>query len=351
MKDWKKYITEVKNVHSKEDLITNLRASRGLNSDNPNQDSSQTEEEDTLDYEKKELEYVNTELAKQTHKSNKKVKSLKKKLKKLKGKVSDLEDEKDELESQLDQQGSEDETEETSEDNSGEEAPEGEEGESSNEEQGGEEGEVEDKEGEESEESEESEEEEKGLNYDDDLDSVVDLGGKKKRNESLERLINGPMNILMEAIENGAKFEDNYIWWDKYPCYFAYVVSPEQKGVVVLKGSHDLHVVGSGFTKKELEDCMKCLADNLPSNVKEISSHGGISPGGINVLLRLKDYGWTLTGTETGDDHYWCAEIDEEKFVSWISKAENEDYWEETGETTGDFLKDTRPKVPVMKRG
>ena len=343
MKNWKAYITEVKHVHSKEDLVASLRAARGQNSDNPSQDTEDTEKEDTVDYEKKELEYVNTELAKQTHKSNKKVKSLKKKIKKLKTDISDLEDENEELEAQIDQQEPAEEPQEASEEETQEEPQEETENEP-------EEGENEGEEGEEKAETEEPEE--KGLNYDDDLDAVVDLGGKKKKkNESLERLINGPMEALFEAIENGAKFEDNYIWWDKYPCYFAYVVSPKQKGIVILKGSHDLHVVGSGFTKKELEDCMKCLTDNLPSNVKEISSHGGISPGGINVLLRLKDYGWTLAGTESGDDHYWCARIDEEKFVKWISKVENEDYWEETGETTGDFLKDTRPQVPVMMRG
>lgn len=353
MKDWKQYITEVKNVHSKEDLMTALRASRGLNSDNPSQDSPNTEEEDKTDYEKKELEYVNTELAKKTNKSNKKVKSLKKKIKKLKGKVSDLEDEKEELEQQVDQQGAEDETQETEKPDEAPEGKEGGEGTDTEEAEGeGDQGGEEEGNSEEGGQEEGSEEgKEKGLNYDDDLDAVIELGGKKKKkNESLEKLIDGPLSVLLEAINDGVKFEDNYIWWDKYPCWFASVVSPETKGVVVLKGSHDLHVVGTGFTKNELEDCMKCLTENLPPNVKQISSRGGISPGGINVLLRLKDYGWTLSGTESGDDHYWCAEIDPDKFVGWISKVENEDYWEETGEATGDFLKDTRPKVPVMKR-
>ena len=105
------------------------------------------------------------------------------------------------------------------------------------------------------------------------------------------------------------------------------------------------------YKSQEIQDCIKCLTDNLPPNVNLISSHGGITPGGIHAILRLKDYGWTLVGTESGEDrgHYWAGTTNVELLKKWISNPDNKDYWEETGKNTEDILKDTRPKVPIMK--
>ena len=163
--------------------------------------------------------------------------------------------------------------------------------------------------------------------------------------------------ILETTDENGIVFKEDHLWWkNEHPVWCACVGGNSEKGVVVLKdssknsdGSHDFHVVGS--PKKEILDCIMCLTDNLPSNVNRISSHGGITPGGIHAILRLKDYGWTLVGTESGEDkgHYWAGTTNVDLLKKWMSNPDNKDYWEETGKNTGNILKDTGPKVPIME--
>ena len=158
-------------------------------------------------------------------------------------------------------------------------------------------------------------------------------------------------------VENGVEFDDDYLWWENtYPAWYAHVAGDMENGVVILKdasknpdGSHDLHVVGSPTEK--IQECIKCLSDNLPQDVKRISSHGGISPGGINTILRLKNCGWKLVGTEFGESHYWGgSEIRVDDLKKWIYKPEHKNYWIDTGKNTGNPLEDTAPNVPVMER-
>ena len=134
-----------------------------------------------------------------------------------------------------------------------------------------------------------------------------------------------------------------------------------KNGVVILKdasknpdGSHDLHVVGS--PTKEIQACIKCLSDNLPQDVKRISSHGGISPGGISAILRFQKCGWNLVGTESKkdsgkDNHYWsCSEPYIGRLKKWLDNPEHKNYWELTGEKKGDPREDTCPRVPIVER-
>ena len=339
-KSWKEYISEVKNVFNKEDMVAKLRSERGQNSDNPDQDSSNTETEDRLEYQKKELEYVNTELAKQTNKSNKKVKSLKKKIKKLKGKVSDLEDENEELAKQAEGIPEEpaEPAQEPAEGNEGEESSEGES--------------EEEKPAEETEEGGEGDEEEKKEpGYDPDLDSVMDLGGKKKKkNESWERAIDQPIGVLLEAIEKGVRFEESYTWSDKKkPCWFASLQSPESKGVVVLKGSRELHLVGEKFTNAELNRCIDCMNENLPKGVRSIKVGSQVSPGTMNVMAMFEGRGWKLVVSDGVSS--WDKTLNEEKLGNWLKNAENEKFWTIKGSwAKGKLVEDTAPKAIYLER-
>ena len=177
---------------------------------------------------------------------------------------------------------------------------------------------------------------------------IVDEPKKGKR--TLKEAADEPV------IKNGIEFDEDYMWWNgTIPAWYAHKAGDSTNGVVIVKesknndGSHDLHVVES--PKEEIQQCVDCLSDNLPQDVKRISSHGGISPGGINTILRLKNCGWKLVGTESGESHYWGGgEIRVDDLKKWIDKPEHKNYWIDTGENTGDPLKDTAPNVPIMER-
>lgn len=321
MKSWQEYLTELKGLHDKDELATYLRSKRGMNSDNPDQDSNNTEEVDTLEYEKKEADHKAEELAKKTDKSNKKVKSLKHKVKKLKKKVEKKDDEIEELQDQLDQAEAETEEKPAEETETAPEEPEAEEkGEETGEEEKPAEGTENGEEKDDKDEDEEEGPDENGTvpakdsaGYDPLLDTPMKLG----KNECVE--LKGRM--LAEAVDE-VEVQEISKWGRS--CY-AFSLRGKDRGIVLIKGEPAmLHVLGTGFSKEELDGIMEYIAKKAPEDVKRISTEGGITPGGLNVLNRLARFGWTLENMiDDEEKHYWSAKLDPEKLKAWMKKGNN----------------------------
>lgn len=107
----------------------------------------------------------------------------------------------------------------------------------------------------------------------------------------------------------------------------------------------------SPFSKSELDRLYKALTFIIPTGT-EITSLGGITPGGISGVKKLSNYGFKLIDNIHGKNNYWAGPklLDDDKLDVWLNKPENKDNFLIINSNEELNKKNTRPIVPVMKK-
>lgn len=104
------------------------------------------------------------------------------------------------------------------------------------------------------------------------------------------------------------------------------------------------------FTDQEKHILFNAVSDIIDKG-DVVTTEGGVTPGGISALKKLKMHGYKEIGTHKGKNVYWASPriLDANKFNEWIVNASTSDYSkiDKKGPLT---IENTRPIVLMLEK-
>jgi len=104
------------------------------------------------------------------------------------------------------------------------------------------------------------------------------------------------------------------------------------------------------YTDNEKEILFNAVADIVkPDDL--LTTEGGVTPGGISGIKKLKMHGFKQAGVNKGDNVYWASDrlLDRDKFNKWIQNA-NEDDYIVIDKDKPLTIENTKPVVQVLEK-
>lgn len=149
---------------------------------------------------------------------------------------------------------------------------------------------------------------------------------------------------LSGCYRNSTDIENKYnvtvsdlIWSYKHGIHISFSLAEQPKKCLVLSFPkdnfyqlHDNNETGNPYTEEELDRLMRSIADYMQVGEK-LTTRGGVTPGGLNLIKRFTNYGFDKVGDYCDEFGLkWSGEafckihkiqlvLDYEKFAEWLS--------------------------------
>lgn len=131
------------------------------------------------------------------------------------------------------------------------------------------------------------------------------------------------------------------------------VIVPDQDKFYNL---HDNNETSKPYTNEELDRLMRSIADYIKVGEK-LTTLGGVTPGGLNLVKRFAKYGFDKIGEYCGYDLQWSNvfspkdnAMDDEKFAEWLNNPDHKNDFKILKDDTKLNEKNTCPIVWVLEK-
>ncbi|MBO7481147.1 MAG: leucine-rich repeat domain-containing protein [Bacteroidales bacterium] len=131
------------------------------------------------------------------------------------------------------------------------------------------------------------------------------------------------------------------------------VIVPDQDKFYNL---HDNNETSKPYTNEELDRLMRSIADYIQVGEK-LTTLGGVTPGGLNLVKRFAKYGFDKIGEYCGYDLQWSNvfspkdnAMDDEKFAKWLNNPDHKNDFKILDDNAQLNAKNTRPIVWELEK-